>query len=508
MKRREFLGAGALGLMTLGLNNNPLRAAGAAPRPNILFFFPDEHRFDWTSFNPELPDITPNLKRLAGGGVRFTNAFTPSPLCAPARACLAVGREYARCGVPGNGNALPLDLPTFYTLLRGSGYRVLGCGKFDLDKPGANWGLDGKHHREGAPSLLEAWGFSDGIDNEGKQDGVSTYKNNPARRGPYFEYLERRGLVETHLANFKRIDHEENEAPELPDDAYADNWIARNGLDLIKSTPAGQPWFIQVNFNGPHPPMDVTKGMFEKWKGSKFPPAWKNGGPVPIAVGAGERRNYAAMINNIDAWLGRYLDEIKKRGELDRTIIVYCSDHGEMLGDRGLHGKTQPYQASAAVPLVIAGPGVGEGQVIERPVSTMDLAATFLDYGGVAKPAAMDSQSLRPCLEGKAPAPREVVTSALGNWRLVFDGRYKLIAGMGAGAEGGATAKDTILYDLREDPHEEKNLADQAPEIVKRLEALLPPVGNAGAARGRKGKGKGEGKGRKAGKKARRQGGE
>lgn len=502
MKRREFLGTGALALSLFG-QPSALLSAAASPRPNILFFFPDEHRFDWTSFNPALPDLTPNLRQLAASGVSFTNAITPSPLCAPARACLAAGKEYARCGVAGNGQAYPTDQTTFYTLLKNSGYRVLGCGKFDLDKPGNSWGTDGKHRRDGAPSLLDVWGFSDGIDNEGKQDGVSTYKNNPARRGPYFDYLEHRNLVQAHLVNFKRIDHAPGETPDLPDDAYTDNWIARNGLALLQSVPIGQPWFIQVNFNGPHPPMDVTLSMHENWKGAKFPTAWKNGAPAPGASSPGERRNYAAMINNIDAWLGRYLGEIKKRGELERTVIVYCSDHGEMLGDRGLHGKIQPYQPSAAVPLVVAGPGVAPGQVVDRPVSTMDLAATFLDYAGVARPQEMDSRSLRPCLEHQAPAPRDVVVSALGNWRMVFDGRYKLITGIGDEAPGAPDpATPYILFDLHADPHEDKNIAAQAPDQVKRLEPLLPPPPSAGATP--QGKGRKGGKGAKAGKRAKR----
>ena len=101
-------------------------------RPNFLFLFPDQHRPDWLGCTPALPLRTPHLDALAARGVRFANAVTPSPLCSPARACLATGRDYRRCGVIDNGQNTPLTLPTYYQHLRATGYQVCGTGKFDL----------------------------------------------------------------------------------------------------------------------------------------------------------------------------------------------------------------------------------------------------------------------------------------------------------------------------------------------------------------------------------------
>ena len=136
-------------------------------RPNILFLLPDQHRFDWLGTNPVLPLRTPNLDRLGAQGVRFARAITPSPLCAPARACLAAGREYDRCGVPNNKFDYPLSQPTYYQALRDAGYRVAGVGKFDLHKATLDWGLDGSR-------LIREWGFTEGIDNEGKMDAIAS----------------------------------------------------------------------------------------------------------------------------------------------------------------------------------------------------------------------------------------------------------------------------------------------------------------------------------------------
>ncbi|MBA7636015.1 Arylsulfatase [subsurface metagenome] len=474
MNRRVFLktaGAGLSAMMTLDC----VMARDGVWRPNILFFYPDQHRFDWTSSNPELPDITPNLRQLAKQGVHFTNAFSPSPVCAPSRACLASGKTYANCGVASNGNPYPLHQTTFYSLLRNAGYRVLGCGKFDLDKPGKNWGVDGRHQRQGKPSLLEAWGFSDGIDNAGKQDGVNAYKN-LKRPEPYFAFLKSRNLADAHIKNFKTLDHDYAGPSIMPDDAYCDNWIANNGLDLIRSVPKPKPWFIQINFNGPHPPMDITKSMYEKWKGTKFPPARAGKGSDLSA----KRRNYGAMIHNIDRWLGVFQEELKRRGELDNTLIVYCSDHGEMLGDRGMGGKSKPYHPSACVPLVISGSAIRKNVVCDKPMETLDLTATFLDYAGIPIPKDMDSRSLRPFLEGRSGLPRTHATSSLGGWSLVFDGRYKLIANWPKEKKSKKKMKSTtelVLYDLKTDPVEIHDISGQHPDIVERLKPLLPPVG-------------------------------
>ena len=472
MNRRAFLKAAGVAVAGLPAMDC-ITWANQASRPNILFFFPDQHRFDWTSMNPEVPDITPNLKRLAGRGVHFTNALSPAPVCAPARACLASGKAYANCGVASNGVPYPLEQATFYSLLRKAGYQVLGCGKFDLDKPGMNWEQDGKHQRQGEPSLLEAWGFSDGIDNAGKMDGANAYKNGK-KPEPYFAFLESRGLADAHLKNFKTLDHDYAGPSVVPDDAYCDNWIAQNGLNLVRAVPKGTPWFIQINFNGPHPPMDITKSMYEQWKDAKFPPPRAGDGEDWTA----RRRNYGAMIHNIDRWLGVFQEELTKRGELENTLIVYCSDHGEMLGDRGMSSKSKPYHPSVCVPLVVAGPGIEKNIVCQKPVETLDLPATFLDYAGIAVPKDMDSKSLRPFIEGRTDLPRTYAVSSLGDWAMAFDGRYKLVV---TGSEGKKAQKTEStatleLYDLQTDPAEVKNIADQHPQIVARLKPLLPPV--------------------------------
>lgn len=421
-------------------------------RTNVLFLFPDQHRFDWVGRSPDVPVRTPTLDRLERSGVTFTRAVCPSPLCAPCRAALASGKEYDRCRVPGNDVDYPLDQPTFYQMLRDSGYRVMGCGKFDLHKATHDWGLDGKR-------LLPAWGFSAGIDNEGKWDGVSSGQDVPM--GPYLQFLQDRGLRQVHLDDFaKRRGHRDATFPTpLPDDAYCDNWLAQNGLDLLRSVPVGEPWFLQVNFTGPHEPWDITESMTELYRGEQFPPAHGNTGLPPERHDA-IRGNYSAMVENIDRWAGRFLDEVEARGEMGNTLIVYSSDHGEMLGDHGRFGKGSPYHPSLSVPLVVSGRGMRQCHTCDLPMTTLDLTATFLDYAGLTVPEDMDSRSLKPLLDGQTDEHRDVVLSGLRDWRMAYDGRYKLVRGPGDAVR---------LFDLDADPWETRDVAGEAPAQVERL---------------------------------------
>lgn len=462
-------------------------------RPNILFIIPDQHRFDWLGTNPHLPVRTPNLDKLGQRGVRFTQAACAAPVCAASRACMASGKAYERTGVPSNGVDYPLNEPTFYSMLRDSGYWTVTCGKIDLNKPDRDTGIDGKLH-------LKAWGFSDGVNCLGKGDAVAAGRVTP--HDPYMAFLYDHHLAKIYIQDITKRGgggglartYADTTPSPLPDYAYCDNWIGQTGLDLMNRFPKGKPWFMQVNFAGPHNPEDVTRDMWERWRNVNFPPP--NG-----ADGLSEeqnnniRRNYSAMVENIDRWVGIYIQELEKRGELDNTLIVYSSDHGEMLGDHDRWAKQVPYQPSLCVPFIWSGPGVQRGVVNEAAVTTLDLPATFLDYAGVPRPSDMDSLSLRHVLEGRTKKNRAYVSSGLNSWRLTFDGRYKLIRGfdpksgfMGLspqqlkeleagmrgqsrGARGGGALRELmthyrpvapgpiLLFDLEADPLENLNLA-------------------------------------------------
>ena len=262
----------------------------------------------------------------------------------------------------------------------------------------------------------------------------------------------------------------------LADAHYLDNFTARTGLDLLDRAPDESPWFLVVNFNGPHPPMDITARMERQYRGPDrvidgFPQPHNYSGPFPREQHVRIRQNYSAMIENIDRWLGLYQDRLRERGDLDNTVVVYSSDHGEMLGDHGRWGKSVPYHASAGIPLAMAGPGIAQGVQSDALVSLMDLAATSIDFADVPVPEEMESRSLRTLLDQGRGQHREFARSALrtgqaraGRFRLVQDHRYKLVEGF---FEGKA------LYDREADPLEIENIAASKPGEVERLSTLF-----------------------------------
>lgn len=442
-------------------------------RPNILFLFPDQWRFDWNWFREDLSLRLPNLYRLSNRGMRFDQAIVASPLCAPSRACLAAGVEYERCGVPSNSFDYPLDRKTYYERLRDAGYHVLGCGKLDLHKKTEDWGLDGRR-------LVKQWGFTDAIDSAGKGDAIHSTKQNGHPMDPFMAHLEKRGLLQAHLHDFEKRKgpngYWNTEACPLPDPDYGDTWVTDNGLELLRSAPAGKPWHLVVNFPGPHNPMDVTASMHRSVQGRHYPPPLRSSEGTNIQHNA-IRQNYSAMCENIDTQIGRLLAEVERCGETANTIVVFSSDHGEMLGDHGRWAKKVPYHPSVAVPLLVAGPGVAPG-VSHALVSHIDLAGTFLDFAGLPVPGSMDSLSLRNVLSGAAKNHRKALRSGLGEWRMVWDGRFKLITnfeireGEVDGADPGA---NHLLFDLKDDPGETRNIASQRSEIVEQMRGQLTP---------------------------------
>jgi len=477
-------------------------------RPNILLVFPDQVRADWIEPTATAPVRTPHLKTLAQHGVLFRKCWTPSPICAPARACMACGVEYDRSPVKNNGQNVPPGTDTLYRRLSRSGYEVSTVGKLDLLKGFMDWGEDGRHATTHGGSRLEDLGFTGGVDSAGKHDCLVGFEKGIAE--PFMTYLNGQELGQAHFDDYRQkrepgeqrdlisayIGRDTDPPPAysclklspLPDDAYGDNWVGRQGLkELRRLLHSNRPWFLTVNFPGPHEPLDITASMQARWRDVDFPMPY--GRPVANpGLHCEMRRRYAAMINLIDDWLGVYISELQRASLLENTLVVYASDHGEMLGDLNLWGKSVPHEASIGVPLVMAG-RAAESAICDAPVSLLDMCATFLDVAG-ADAAGYEGASLRPVLEGQARPQRDLVYSGLGHWRAVSDGRFKLVAGwrenvVAVMTQFGEFDKASIdgakLFDLDADPHEECDVSTAYPEIHRRLAAaLIDAIGPGG----------------------------
>lgn len=430
--------------------------------PNLLFLFPDQWRWDWLGCERSpygnVPMHTPNIDRLAERGVRFTTCRSNAPLCAPARACLVQGVRYHRCAVSGNDQCTPVDRPNVFKDLQRLGYHTMTCGKSDLFKP------DTTPTTSGYLPMMNDLGFTDGIDHRGKGDAIKC-----ARAGidePYTVMLRERGLLETHLEDHPDAPLARPAYPTpLPRDAYTDDFCGSNALELMTRAPQDKPWCLWVNFPGPHDPFDPPAESLEAYHNVTFPPPVAPTDHPPAHRDASQDRlHYAGACTNIDDWVGRLIQQIERRGELERTIIVFASDHGEMLGDHGCWGKSVWHEGSVRVPLIVAGPGISSRGVSHEPVELIDLAATLVELGGGQTPHSWDSRSLVPLLRQPELGHRGFAVSQLGGWRSIADRRWKLVV------EEGAAPK---LFDLENDPQELNDLAPQQRELVQRMSALL-----------------------------------
>eukprot|EP01063_Lacrimia_lanifica_P004438 TRINITY_DN1248_c0_g1_i1.p1 TRINITY_DN1248_c0_g1~~TRINITY_DN1248_c0_g1_i1.p1 ORF type:complete len:508 (+),score=206.28 TRINITY_DN1248_c0_g1_i1:67-1590(+) len=497
-----------------------LASASLAAQPNLLLLFPDQWRYDWDGLTPsintgELPLKVPVMHKLAAKGTRFKQSYVPAPVCAPSRSCLAAGREYDEAGVLDNfNNDYPVDQPTFYKLLRDQGgYHTMTTGKDDLTKATR---MGTTVHYKGCPQCKdgdglfhqEELGFSDGMRHSGKMDVV--YTPEPAEMYGY--YLRNQTLPhgitawDSHRACFGKGDKSLCRNDTFYGELYEDNWVASNAVKLLNRAPKDKPWFLHVSFPGPHSPFLVTADMHNSVShGRVWPPATDSKDPVgPEVCKAGKnpssgssRCNYAAEIENLDALFAKVLSAVDDLGHRNNTIVCVTSDHGEMLGDHDDGGKSKPWQGSAAVPFVCSGPGIREGVEIERPVGTMDLAATFLDYAGVKPAEGMTSVSLKSMLtEGANGQYRNHVSSGLDAWRMVVqdgtsdDGKtttsFKYICCKGNCVGKPSTAPSAVngwtemLIDVHADPFDMHDLAPENPKLGKQMAAMLPKKYAAG----------------------------
>jgi choline-sulfatase len=477
--------------------------------PNLLFVFTDQQRPDWDG-PAGGPADTPHLADLVERGQRFADAVCPSPVCNPSRACLASGMEYDSCGVPGNGSDYPLDRPTLYRRLREeAGYHVMGCGKFDLASDFPH-GLSGDRR-------AARYGFSAARFNPAKNNTVLRVANDPngEPRDPYTAHLAEQGLLTAHVRDYRRRWGLDPDAPQsgetplwtatfptpLPREHYYDEWVTRNARDLLADAPTDRPWFLEVNLQNPHHPWDLPDDLYRACRGREVPDPVNPAADVSPETHREVRRVYTGMVEHLDDCLGRLLGAVEARGELGETLVVFASDHGEMLGDHGQWQKLSPHRASVGVPLAIAGPGVADRPTRTAPATILDLHATFLDYAGLDPGAGtddasagadtgidmdMDSRSMRPWLAGEAGPPRDVVTSGVGSWRLASDGEHTLVRGYDPAKRRGGTYEpmaaepEAAARRMRERPvrlwadDETSDLSAERPAVVERLDRHLP----------------------------------
>ncbi|MFA5687613.1 MAG: sulfatase-like hydrolase/transferase [Kiritimatiellales bacterium] len=489
--RREFLRN--MGVASAGTVLLPkfLQAAPSGNRINLLFIMCDQLRFDALSCMDGKVVETPNFDRLAAGGVRFEKAYTQCPISAPARSTLLSGRSIYNHKVINNkqaekpdpaGNIFPMK--TFDEILAEQGYRCEYHGKWHAPAYRAGC-YESFHHRIAAGNPMRDPGYDAHLKNSGALDrllGAGELKLNKTtiyRPNPFDHYY---GLSQAELDVTERTHKQADLHGELliPAELSATAYKADLTIDTLREF-AGAPFSITCSFNKPHPSLLPTAPYY-----GMYPPDemampvsisdLMENSPYPTETGSTNKyrdpgnvkymiSEYYGLVKELDDWLGKILDVLQEKGIEENTLVIFTSDHGEMLSAHGRHGKEVFYEESVHVPLMMRLPGIiPAGTVVTSPVSQIDLFATILDYLGAGIHES-DGASLRPLIEKGAAEPRMI----FAEWAnddvpgfMAFDGRWKFLFGR----TPEASSLDA-LYDLKTDPHEMNNLLGSNPDWKK-----------------------------------------
>ncbi len=483
-------------MATAPTDRTPIPAAPPPPRPNILWICTDQQRFDTLGAlgNPHIR--TPNLDRLASEGVAFTNAYCQSPICTPSRASFLTGCYPSAIRVNRNGGAAPPAAPPLVTrLLAEAGYDCGLVGKFHLSaahgrsEARADDGyrvFEWSHHPRPEPELpSDANAYLRWLADQGVAWEVAYGAETPA--GWSAASLQPEELV-------ARYHQSALYGPGIAARWHQTTWCAERAIAFLSERRDG-PWALSVNPFAPHPPIDPPPEYLARVDPATMPlPRFRPADlaqqealaaidfqtrPRPPAAYDARRMiaAYYAQIEHLDAEVGRILDALEDTGQRENTMVVFMSDHGEMLGDHGLRLKgCRFYEGLVHVPLIVSWPGqLGKGRRSDALVELLDLAPTLLEVAGLPLPAHIQGRSLLPLLTGQA-APGQhrafvrceyhdaLALPGGSRATMIRDERHKLVVYHGQGLGE--------LYDLRDDPDEFHNLWDDPARAAQKLDLL------------------------------------
>jgi len=432
---------------------------GAAP-PNIVLLMADQLTPFALPFHGHPVVRAPALSRLAAQGVVFDAAYCNFPICAPSRASMLSGRMPHDIGVFDNASELAAEIPTMAHYLRAAGYRTILAGKMHFVGPDQLHGFEERLTTDIYPAdFLWVPDWSKGP--EYRPTGVGM--GHVVDAGPCVRNLQ--------------IDYDEETAHVAVQKIY----------DLARDTDRS-PFFLTVSFTHPHPPFVARQDEWDQYADAaidlprvpEIPYDALDPHSQWLYVAHGQdrhtvtsehvrnaRRAYYAMVSYVDARIGDVIAALERAGLAEDSVIVFCADHGEMLGERGMWYKQTFYEPSVRVPLVIRAPGVAPARCA-AVCSLVDLLPTFLDVaaqdGQRVEPVdPLAGRSLLPLLRGAAHAwPDEAISEyssegVIAPSRMVRRGPWKYVATRGLAP---------LLFNLDDDPQELANLAGR-PEVTQ-----------------------------------------
>ncbi len=425
----------------------------------------------------------------------FPLCCTTAPVCMPARASLVSGKQVHEHGVWGFANPELRHGQSHVRNIRDSGYRTGVVGKTHL------WGHGKGHANEHLEEMYD-WGYVDAREATGPSESINTDSR-------YTDHLAEKGLLDPHraylttyLTGQRRHVALPWELPptNLPTEDHLDMFIAGLAEEWIEDHDSTDPFYLQVNFGGPHDPWDSPAEYRRMYNADDLPLSLtaEPTGPVSPHVHSllsnapgkldqmSESQNkvmksyYYSKVTLIDDCVGRVIAALEEKGVLDDTWIVFSSDHGEMLGDHGLIAKKVFYDGAVNVPCIFRSPTGSGGWQNKALVGHLDIVSTLMSISGAEPLEKTDGQSLLPLLEHGVSAPeahhhRDVVLSEIGippaGFVMVRTEQYKL-------SVDALTREPADLYDMQEDPNELHNRVEdpELADVRKELIDLAPRV--------------------------------
>lgn len=417
--------------------------------PNILFLMSDEHRADVAGFAGDRVVRTPVLDELARTGVVFENAYTPSPICVPGRQCLMAGKLPRALGCESWGQDLPPNAMTFAKRFSQEAWATVCCGK--LHHIGRDQ-MQGWNQRFAADMFVH----DDYI--EGRNEAAFARLPRGDARWKWPDAMEIGRSREDTISRNQRFDERAVQAAQdFIDDYFVD-------FTYDRASP-GRSLLLKVSLLQPHYPYATTPDRLRYYMNRVTPflnePVFDHPflsqRAVRVPEDATEREvrrataAYYGMIDHVDSHYGSVLDALRAAGQdLDDWVIVYTTDHGEMLGEHGVWEKQKFFEGSARVPLIIRWPKRFAPRVVTENVNLCDLFATLCELGGIAAPDGLDSRSLVPLMEGRSEGWDDETVSQFGGHNLMIKrGALKY--------QYYGEDMPEVLFDLAADPKERVN---------------------------------------------------